>query len=353
MGTDCTARGIRASCFDPGAEPAAGASVISASVGLGGVNRANDVRVVQQALNEVSVADGGPNPTLDVDGLIGPLTIAAIAQYQRHKLGWSDSRVDPHGPTLRTLNAERQEPRPDISTHSKTSGHATVSSKGAKSSLLPNPYIVPLIESLLPDIRTCIRAANFHLSIVRQYVTTHKQQLPKGPFLEHVKFSLRLLNTVFSFFTFPNPLPVYERLHTAYRNMDAALNRSFETPELIAKKLFVPNTKPHMENEALAYTTAGGAFAGPKDKNTLGLPQNLIFICSSLGSQNRNEQIMTAIHELAHYVSPPADPTRDPQNGDYFKIKDRMDKLAPRLKIRNAEHYAAYAFLCGFHRVNN
>ena len=68
------------------------------------VNLPDDVRVIQSALNEQDVASGGPSVKLDVDGLIGPLTIAAIENYQRRQLGWSDGRVDPDGPTIHALD---------------------------------------------------------------------------------------------------------------------------------------------------------------------------------------------------------------------------------------------------------
>ena len=62
---------------------------------------------------------------------------------------------------------------------------------------------------------------------------------------------------------------------------------------------------------------------------------------------------MTAIHEPADYVSPPADETGDPADGNFFSAGDspRMKALPPQQRIRNAEHYAAYASLCGFHKV--
>ncbi len=79
---------------------------ISASVGRSGVNRADDVRAIQRLLNDVSVANGGPTPSLVVDGICGPRTTDAIQKFQLKHFGWkgADGRVDPDGPTLRKLN---------------------------------------------------------------------------------------------------------------------------------------------------------------------------------------------------------------------------------------------------------
>ena len=83
------------------------ARTISASVGrLGGVNRPDDVRTVQQLLNQVPLTAGGPKPPLDPDGKCGPKTITAIQTFQIHHFGWpgADGRVDPNGRTHTKLN---------------------------------------------------------------------------------------------------------------------------------------------------------------------------------------------------------------------------------------------------------
>jgi peptidoglycan hydrolase-like protein with peptidoglycan-binding domain len=79
---------------------------IAASVGQAGANRKNDSITVQELLNNVSPADGGPNPALKVDGLPWQKTIAAIKNFQKAQVGLSspDGRVDPNGRTLRALN---------------------------------------------------------------------------------------------------------------------------------------------------------------------------------------------------------------------------------------------------------
>src|SRR5262245_25172888 len=80
------------------------ARFISGSVGLGGVNLKEDVRVIQTMLNQVPAGAGGPSPALATDGLIGPLTIGAIRRFQQQQFGWADGRVDVDNVTIRKLN---------------------------------------------------------------------------------------------------------------------------------------------------------------------------------------------------------------------------------------------------------
>lgn len=84
---------------------------ISAPVGTkGAVNRFDDVITVQQLLNNISPSDGGPTSPLNLDGLSGPKTVAAIQKFQLHHFGWpgADGRVDPGGQTLLKLNEFNQ-----------------------------------------------------------------------------------------------------------------------------------------------------------------------------------------------------------------------------------------------------
>jgi hypothetical protein len=94
---------------------------ISASVGRKGANRKADVLTVQRLIN-----DHLPTPLrpLDVDGRCGPLTIAALEQIQRLRLGMDppDGRVDPGGPTFRSLTEGGGVPQPPSPCPSPTPG---------------------------------------------------------------------------------------------------------------------------------------------------------------------------------------------------------------------------------------
>jgi|GEM_PF-756356 len=71
-------------------------AAISDSVGKGGNNSTEDVKTVQQMLSQKGYS-------LDVDGIMGPNTIAAIESFQQSNLGFSDGRVDVGGKTWNAL----------------------------------------------------------------------------------------------------------------------------------------------------------------------------------------------------------------------------------------------------------
>jgi len=79
-------------------------SLIQSSVGSNAVNFPADALVIQELLNMIAPSMGGPAPALEIDGIVGPETIAAISQFQTRQLGFSDGRVDPNGQTLQKLN---------------------------------------------------------------------------------------------------------------------------------------------------------------------------------------------------------------------------------------------------------
>jgi len=229
-----------------------------------------------------------------------------------------------------------------------------------------DPNIVFGVTHLLPQVRIAIAAAEFRLLAAAPHVTNRKQTLPQGPFTEAAQVSLKLLDQVFGFFKFDNPRAVWENIRVVFRNMSVALHRSFETDPLIAPTLFVPNPQAAMEKVAAAYTSEGGAFAGPKVKMTNGLPANRIYICNNIAQNTIRFRIMTAIHELAHFVSAGKGvlPIADPVNGHFFEPADganltsaeptvsaKAKRLPPAQKIRDADHYAAFAMLAARGRL--
>lgn len=80
---------------------------IRASVGRGGRNFEDDVKVVQELLNS-QIRLIQPVALLDVDGDVKTMDIRAITEYQRRvvRLKVPDGRVDPAGQTLARLNGE-------------------------------------------------------------------------------------------------------------------------------------------------------------------------------------------------------------------------------------------------------
>jgi hypothetical protein len=94
-------------------------SNISDSVGRGGANRPEDVRIVQELLNQHT---SPPQQPLEVDGAVGPKTIAAIEAFQRNVVNMAhpDGRVDPGGRTFAALAGSSPAPSPAPSADSSS-----------------------------------------------------------------------------------------------------------------------------------------------------------------------------------------------------------------------------------------
>ena len=82
---------------------------IVASVGHGGLNRTDDVCLVQELLNRHIQP---PQRSLVVDGVISPRTIAAIAAFQRCVLNMHrpDGRIQPGDCTIAALMRQTEQP---------------------------------------------------------------------------------------------------------------------------------------------------------------------------------------------------------------------------------------------------
>jgi hypothetical protein len=68
-----------------------------------GTNRDADVRKVQKLLNTFPASEGDPAPKLEVDGIAGPKTNAAIVQFQKVHFPWwtvFDGRAEPGKATI-------------------------------------------------------------------------------------------------------------------------------------------------------------------------------------------------------------------------------------------------------------
>lgn len=355
MEVNCLACARTGGCFEATAIDDAVIIRIKGSVGAGGMNQPPDVKVIQQALNDIPLDDGGTSPPLKVDGIAGTLTRAAITNYQRKNVTIIDGRVDPNGPTLRSLNERLGSGEVDIVSVGTGAGG---SGKKGKSPFQPlDPTVVVQIVSLLAKIKAVIRAADFHIAMANPFVGTTRIKKPTGPFQAGARLSLNMLDTVFDLGKLDNPRPSFENIRLAYRNMNVALNRSFETDPLIAPILFVPNKFVAMEKKAAAYTSMGGAFVSAKVQlKKLGVPANRIYLCNNLLKETEMNQVSVAVHELAHYIS-----------GRPFFIDDQVkegrmlnkaskpafDKLKPEQKIRSAEHYAFFALLAGFRQISD
>jgi hypothetical protein len=157
--------------------PYDGSVVIKGSVGRGGRNAIDDVKTIQAALNAVEPADGGPILKLTVDGIAGPLTIAAIEKYQKRQLGWSDGRVDTNEPTIHALNGVG-------------GGGQSPAQKGPptpppvpppKATPAQNKAFIEKIGGLLPRARHWVEMAQLKIDMASEFVRKGPVD-PKDPF---------------------------------------------------------------------------------------------------------------------------------------------------------------------------
>jgi len=84
---------------------------ILASVGRGGLNRSDDVRVVQTLLNHYIRP---PQPPLVVDGVMSPRTMAAIEDFQRRvvQIQRPEGRIEPGDRTFTALASQASQTPP-------------------------------------------------------------------------------------------------------------------------------------------------------------------------------------------------------------------------------------------------
>lgn len=88
---------------------------ITSRVGMKGAeNFPADVRTIQELLNKIPPASGGPKMPLILDGICGENTKRAIQDFQLRHFGWqlADGRVDPGRSTLAKLNELAKEDVP-------------------------------------------------------------------------------------------------------------------------------------------------------------------------------------------------------------------------------------------------
>ena len=113
--------------------------MITASVGVGGVNRKVDVKQVQERLNPF--AQRLELDPLAVDGDCGPKTRAEITAFQDDVLGMEvpDGRVDPGGRTWQQLD-DAPRPAPVISPRPAAGPLAALLAPGPRTPLSPNDF---------------------------------------------------------------------------------------------------------------------------------------------------------------------------------------------------------------------
>lgn len=303
----------RCTALDLARDPS-GSATISASVGLGGANRPDDVRTVQSLLNDVKVERGGPAPPLAVDGIAGPLTNGAIGKFQRkQQLPVADSRVDPNGPTLQALNSERSNKAADPDRKTREAARIANAVAAMGDAKLAVDRAIGLVDA----------AVNFVM--LGKGLTTSSE--PFDFVSRHFKFEGLGRDRTLADLAF---------IKTTYLRMRGVLRgRTGITGTLIfgANMFDVdpnPGTSPP---QAKAYV--------PGDDGD-GVVKSRIYWTDAIDGHPRDRFTYLTLHELGHFVDED-DPSLEIVDHGYAFFGTVL-KLNHNLRMHNADNYAMMAF---------
>jgi hypothetical protein len=316
---DCETHCLKANLAKDGSNVAT--ATISASVGAGGVNRAADVRTVQDLLNNVNPARGGPVPLLVVDGLCGPKTNAAIRNFQtKQQLPVVDGRADPDGPTMQALNSER------------TNQQVSADRKQREATRLATAI------STIPDAQSAVQRAIGLVEAAINFVLV-------GPGLTTSDEPFKFVNKHFKFdgLSRDHTLADLSIIKTTYRRMATVLRgRMGQTKtEIFGASMFavdpLPGTSPP---QAKAYV--------PKEDDET-LKTSLIYWTDSIDGHPRDRFTYLTLHELGHFVDE-EDPTLEIVDHGYAFFGTVL-ALNHDKRMHNADNYAMMAFERSFGRA--
>ena len=329
---------------------------ITGSVGRGGRNLPADVKTIQSALNGFAVADGGAAPKLAVDGIAGPLTIAAIEKFQRRQIGRSDGRVDPDGPTIHAMNG-------------LGGGAISPAQKGAAPTPPPkatpeqNTAFIARIGSLLPQARHWTTSAQLKIDIALEFVQRGPLD-PNDPFPSLHNFGkseLALFDKYFHTEKRPTTTRVQQlrQVRRVYDSMQTVLTGSLLEAPLFGWGVGIFQPDPLDGTLAargyVAYTFPGGFnarradgtprraaddnFTGPGDLRQDGI----YFPIGKLLSRTDNFMIETIVHELAHFVGPGTNSSAQIADHTYDTKPNFPNDVDNTTALHTAEMYGYFA----------
>ena len=297
----------------PPDKPLAIVSAVGAGFPPRCLNRPDDVRKIQTALNRFSPGEGGPVEKLVADGIAGKLTKAAIRRFQTEAVSGikgADGIVDIDGPTIRRLRA------------------------GPAAGVISNAPAVFLAE--LPGLIRTVTAAQAALSLASARLDLPEPLGSVPSALEkhfHTKTASQKRSTI------PIVQRVYSRIQAAIGHLPVgrvlAVDAPPGAPGIVAADLMV---------------TFAGGFNLPFDPVTKrvrqweGLDTDRIYITPKGRRMTLEQFRYCMLHELAHFVSGDGLPLMD-HDFAYFHInRKKYDALDNLLCIRNADCYSRFAF---------
>lgn len=263
---------------------------ISQAVSQSRPSRADDVKVVQQLLNAVPTAAGGPAQRLDVDGICGPKTNAAIVSYQNKNLGWNDGRVDPNGPTIKSLMKfvvdSPTVPYGPVSPEQQANG----SSGG--SNAVDGPTVVLYAHSIMRVLAPSINLMRWRLTRAdKKFIAFMQKHFSSGH--EQAKAS---------------DIPHLQKV-LADIDVYVARANAFGILQMENVILYDPVASPTF----VGRTTRGGnkmstkqvqVYREAKTGKLIKSPGQSVWLSSSWANQITYEKHFTLLHEFAHFVGP-------------------------------------------------
>ena len=297
------------------------AVTISSSVGLRSSNIPFDVTKIQNALNRVTPAHGGPAPPLVPDGACGPKTIDAIQKFQLRQFGWSgaDGKINPHGETLARINAILARPQEQP------------------------PAVLPPDA---PEVnRVLDETMRIHLMEARRWVNEARQELMAlEPFVDSLDDSsqtFRRLDNVFAIGQNSNRRATVRKILQVYDDMERAFQRHTGTSNPVFELYKGKATGVYTTGAVIAFTTAAGFYSGGFETDSFEFGKtrtDKVYLMPSgmVANANANARFYTSvlIHELAHFV------------GGWHSvgtIEDWDYKGTPLERLRAANCYQRYA----------
>lgn len=292
---------------------------IKASVGRGGVNRPDDTKEIQKALNNIPALAGGPFFELVVDGLVGPKTIGAIEHFQEFHFGKAkaDGRVDPAQYTigrLRQLNRLAAE--------------------------LGGPGL-----SLFWTARKPIRMVRMHFGLIEA-----KSAIAKGRrSLESAMDHLRGQPDSFGF-----NAKAFARADLHFALAKLPTERQFKALSEIRLSFItvaiaidnqgkglpgIPNGADIFEIDPLGKLDAAYSPMVSFDHTKRGVDPYKVYLCDGIDACSTDHFNHILIHELFHATDVETVAT---EIGDYG-YRENAFKLPHPLRLRNADNYALYA----------
>lgn len=297
---------------------------LSGSVGSGGMNRSDDVRKVQEALNRVPPEKGGPVPPLVVDGLCGPKTTAAIWKFQKTQGVPADGRIDPGQATIAKLN--------------------TVLGASGPASSDRRDRVIGFLAQALETVRAARANILAAMPFLPEARTPGGSPAPAGGI--SALGSPELLEKHFGISEQAAPKETTGRILTIYERMLMCFARpgGLWGPAIFEDDPYPPS-KP---KKGVAMTYAGGWDLGGKRDGSL--RQDSIYLFRRLDLLPPDQVIMTIVHELAHYVGPTVIGIVDDHAYGWVD-GTRMKTLPAAWRPYNAECYNNFAFDAKYHRT--